>query len=323
MNPPFSVIFLTVLIGAGQGLFLTLYIGEIYTLIDAPVVRMSSQMAQAGGVSVIFLLTLGLFSSVFHLGRPERSWRAVTQWRTSWLSREIIVLLFFITTITLWTFVRPLNISMVSMELFSIELVFDLLIGSIAAALSVLLYVCTAMIYASIKFIREWSNPFTVPNYLLLGLASGAAHAVILASYFESLLMDIYVILALSFIVVAMGVRLLSLYQNSKNNRKASMALKASNAKVRQISKGVSDNSSNIYDFFHRTKPSFMLVIMVLFPVLAFVAPFLLIIFGWDSGNIDVLFLAVLVQYVGLLLERWLFFAQVRHPQNVYYSDRF
>jgi hypothetical protein len=34
------------------------------------------------------LVSLGLLSSTFHLGHPERAWRAFSQWRSSWLSRE-------------------------------------------------------------------------------------------------------------------------------------------------------------------------------------------------------------------------------------------
>jgi DMSO reductase anchor subunit len=33
-----------------------------------------------------------------------------------------------------------------------------------------------------------------------------------------------------------------------------------------------------------------------------------------------VLLAAALVQYVGLLAERWFFFAQANHPQNLYYQ---
>jgi DMSO reductase anchor subunit len=32
------------------------------------------------------------------------------------------------------------------------------------------------------------------------------------------------------------------------------------------------------------------------------------------------LFLAFVLQYVGLLAERWYFFAEARHPQNLYYQ---
>ena len=36
------------------------------------------------------LLAAGLASSVLHLGRPTKAWRAFLGWRRSWLSREII-----------------------------------------------------------------------------------------------------------------------------------------------------------------------------------------------------------------------------------------
>jgi DMSO reductase anchor subunit len=38
--------------------------------------------------TAVALATGGLVSSVFHLGRPERAWRAFSRWRSSWLSRE-------------------------------------------------------------------------------------------------------------------------------------------------------------------------------------------------------------------------------------------
>src|ERR1044072_5561878 len=34
------------------------------------------------------MIAAGLLSSTLHLGHPERAWRAFSQWRTSWLSRE-------------------------------------------------------------------------------------------------------------------------------------------------------------------------------------------------------------------------------------------
>ena len=51
----------------------------------------SASVIVSGGVTLL-LLAGGLLASFFHLGRPERAWRAASQWRTSWLSREVIVL---------------------------------------------------------------------------------------------------------------------------------------------------------------------------------------------------------------------------------------
>ena len=91
MHPAFSVIFLTTLIGAGQGLFLALYTGQLYSLANLLPVQSESFYA-LGSLTSMVLLIGGLVASVFHLGRPERAWRAATQWRTSWLSREVIAL---------------------------------------------------------------------------------------------------------------------------------------------------------------------------------------------------------------------------------------
>ena len=91
MHPAFSVIFLTTLIGAGQGLFLALYTGQIYALAKL-LPAQGDAFYVLGSLVALILLVGGLIASFFHLGRPERAWRAAAQWRTSWLSREVLVL---------------------------------------------------------------------------------------------------------------------------------------------------------------------------------------------------------------------------------------
>ena len=91
MHPAFSVIFLTTLIGVGQGLFLALYTGQLYSLANLLPPQSSGFYAMGSLVSLV-LLVGGLIASFFHLGHPERAWRSASQWRTSWLSREVIVL---------------------------------------------------------------------------------------------------------------------------------------------------------------------------------------------------------------------------------------
>ena len=92
MNPAFSVIFLTTLIGAAQGLFLALFTAQSYALFKLLPVQDSQSFYASGSALVLALSALGLISSFFHLGRPERAWRSAAMWRTSWLSREVIVL---------------------------------------------------------------------------------------------------------------------------------------------------------------------------------------------------------------------------------------
>ena len=78
--------------GLGQGLFLALYTGQVYSALDLLPVQDGRMFYGLGSAIALVLLVLGLIASVFHLGRPERAWRAATQWRTSWLSREVIAL---------------------------------------------------------------------------------------------------------------------------------------------------------------------------------------------------------------------------------------
>jgi len=318
MNPAFSVIFFTTLIGAGQGLFSALYIGEVYAFFNIVDKGNSSQMIETGLFLVVILMTIGLFASMFHLGRPERAWQAMSQWRTSWLSREIIILMVFVVMVILWGLAYFIKGSLL---LSNLEVRFDLLIGLIATILAIFLYICTAMIYVVIKFIQEWSTPLTVFNYVSLGLSSGFTQVVALASYFQSPLIDFYTIWALTLILVAMIMRLLSLYRNKHIKHKSTIktALGVQHMKVRHISQESAISSYNAREFFHHSSMGLMQLIKWFFLVFAFVMPFFLVIFGWSEGNPGIFVAAILIQYIGLLAERWHFFAQANHPQNIYY----
>ncbi|MCW8952259.1 MAG: dimethyl sulfoxide reductase anchor subunit, partial [Rhodospirillales bacterium] len=81
MRPAFSVLFLTTLIGAGQGLVLALVAGQFYWVIGGGQVQESSLFYAAGSGLALALLGVGLFASFFHLAHPERAWRAATRWR--------------------------------------------------------------------------------------------------------------------------------------------------------------------------------------------------------------------------------------------------
>src|SRR5210317_1603139 len=102
MHPAFSVIFLTTLIGAGQGLFLALYSGQLYSSVKLLPGQDPVQFYALGSLLALVLLIAGLFASFFHLGRPERAWRSAARWRTLWLSREVIVLPAMMGIVTAW-----------------------------------------------------------------------------------------------------------------------------------------------------------------------------------------------------------------------------
>ena len=95
MRPALSVILLTTLIGAGQGLFLALVAVEVFF-------KEGKIFFVGGAAASLVLLAAGLAASFFHLGRPERAWRSAAKWRTSWLSREVIVLPAFMAVVFPW-----------------------------------------------------------------------------------------------------------------------------------------------------------------------------------------------------------------------------
>src|SRR4029078_10772417 len=83
MHPAYSVILLAPASGAGYGLLALL---GLVGLNHGPA---SSPWFGATALLLAFaLIIVGFLSSTFHLGRPERAWRAFSQWRSSWLSRE-------------------------------------------------------------------------------------------------------------------------------------------------------------------------------------------------------------------------------------------
>src|SRR6185295_4384679 len=101
MRPAFSVVFFTTLIGAGQGLFVALWLLEAAGRFGGAPLQ-AGRFYALGGLIALALLAAGFTASFFHLGRPERAWRTAAMWRTSWLSREVIVLPAFIAVVALW-----------------------------------------------------------------------------------------------------------------------------------------------------------------------------------------------------------------------------
>ncbi|MBK9245658.1 MAG: dimethyl sulfoxide reductase anchor subunit [Burkholderiales bacterium] len=314
MQPALSVLFLTTLIGAGQGLFIALYLAELWGHVGWTPQPQPSFLA-LGAAAALVLTGLGLLSSFFHLGRPERAWRSATRWRTSWLSREVIVLPLFMAALFVyalahasgWSAGRPFAM---------------LALGAVGAVLALALYVCTGMIYACLRFLQEWASPLTVINYLLLGLASGFMLAAALAALAAPALLLFYGGGALLATAAAFVGRVASLLRNARLKPKSSLqtAIGVRHPRIVQISQGFMGGSFNTREFFHGRPRAFFRSIKWIFLVLAFPLPAALLALGLAADLPLLPALAFVVQYVGLLAERWFFFAQANHPQNLYYQ---
>jgi DMSO reductase anchor subunit len=310
MRPAFSVIFLTTLIGAGQGLFLALYsveVGAALGLISMPDGR---AFFAAGSLLSLVLSALGLGASFLHLGHPERAWRAAAMWRTSWLSREVIALPAFMATVAAYGAAHYVDSSL------------TLAVGTLATVLCVGLYVCTGMIYACIKFLLEWASPLTVVNYLLLGCASGFTLAAAFAVFTADRLVHVYAVGAIGFTLLGLATRVASLVRNSRIKPRSTVqtAIGVRHPRIRQKSQGFMGGSFNTREFFHGRSRAFLRSIKWLFLGLAFGLPLLLIASGAAVNSGPLLCCAFVVQFSGLIAERWYFFAQANHPQNLYYQ---
>src|SRR5690242_9993150 len=158
MHPALSIVFFTTASGAGFALLLML--GLCVPLGLLPRNSIFGFVALAVAVA---LAAGGLSSSVLHLGRPERAWRAFSQWRSSWLSREGVF--------SLLTFL-PSAIFEVGWVFFGVTEGLIGLCGILAAVLAAATVYCTGMIYQSLKPIHQWHNAWVVPNYLVLALMS-------------------------------------------------------------------------------------------------------------------------------------------------------
>ncbi|WP_237214486.1 dimethyl sulfoxide reductase anchor subunit family protein [Falsiroseomonas oryziterrae] len=159
MNPAPSIVLFTTASGAGYGLLFWLGLLRALGLVPA-----SPAFGLMALLLALLLITFGLLSSLKHLGRPERAWRALSQWRSSWLSREGVA--------ALATYV-PAGLLFLALLLGNAPLA--MLTGLLAAAGAVATVWCTGMIYASLRTVRQWHHPMVPWGYLVFAGFCGAA----------------------------------------------------------------------------------------------------------------------------------------------------
>ncbi|MCW8165876.1 DMSO reductase [Verminephrobacter aporrectodeae subsp. tuberculatae] len=304
MNPAFSVVIFTTIAGAAQGLVVVLALARLAGMAVGPsFISIALIVAEA-------MLLIGLGASFGHLGRPERAWRAAMMWRTSWLSREVIVLPTFIAIVALWWLALRNGID-------------GALLPLAAIVVALLLWYCTAMIYACLRFIQEWAQPLTLVNFTLIGLSSGLILASALAvPWSQPQLLRVTGPAALAVTVIAWITRTLALRRNASLKHKSTLqtatGIRAPN--LVQQSMGMSAGSFNTREFFHHAGLLALKNVKLALIVLGFALPTALLLWGVMAASGLAFVLALLVQVPGLVADRWFFFAQAKHPQNLYYQ---
>jgi DMSO reductase anchor subunit len=309
MHPALSVILFTTASGAGYGLLMLLGLFGALGLLPA-----TPGFGIAAFGLALGLISFGLLASTFHLGRPERAWRAFSQWRTSWLSREGVV--------SVATYVPALGFAFgwIGLGRNSGGWAALGLLTALAAAVTV---ICTGMIYASLKTIQRWHNRWVVPNYLALGAMSGAvlldALARLAGSGSAALGVTALVLIALA------GALKLGYWHHIDTTAASSTPASATGlaAPVRLLEAPHTEDNYLMREMgFHVARKHAAKLRRIALGA-GFGAPLLLallalLIGGWPGAAASVL--AVPAVALGLLVERWLFFAEARHTVTLYYG---
>jgi DMSO reductase anchor subunit len=308
MHPALSIVFFTTSSGAGFALLILLGLGAPLGLLPP-----SASFGFAATVIAVLLAAGGLASSAFHLGRPERAWRAFSQWRSSWLSREAVC--------SALTFL-PAGIFAIGWIFFDTTAGLVGLCGVFAAGLAAATIFCTAMIYASLKPIHQWHNRWVVPNYLALALMSGFLVLDFLvrmwAPYpFGTALLSVLVVLAAWRLKERYW---LTIDSTSAPSTVASATLLGSRGEVRMLEPPHSEENYLLKEMGFQIGRKHRTRLRLVARIAAFILPLVLTLLALLVGGVIAAALAVLSAALGLIVERWLFFAEAKHTVTLYYG---
>ena len=308
MHPAVSIIFFTTASGTGYGLLALLAAGSL-----------AGHLAASPGFGLcafglgLGLVGAGLLSSLGHLGHPERAWRALTQWRSSWLSREgVAAILTFVPALVFAGYwVLGGSISMTAAAL--------TIVGAIVTT------VCTAMIYASLKPVHAWRNPWTVPIYLVLGLYAGALWLALLVYAFDLGLPGVSLLVAMLGLA---GSALKRGYWAFLDRSRADSTPETATGlgaigKVRMLDPPHTESNYLLKEMGFRVARKHVARLRLVVLVAGFGLPVLLSLLANVSGPGAATLLSLLAAVlgsIGVVVERWLFFAEARHTVTLYYG---
>jgi DMSO reductase anchor subunit len=309
MHPAYSVIFFTTASGAGYGLLFALGVLNFAGLLPT-----DRWFGLAGLVISLGLITAGLLSSTFHLGHPVRAWRAFSQWRSSWLSREGVASVITYGPAAVfgygWVFLEQ------TAGLWAV-------MGLLAAVGAVITVYCTSMIYVSLRTIAAWHNKWVTPGYLLIALATGLVLMDALLRVFGAPL-DIlsWVALACFF---AVGVQK-SLYWRFLDNEPPASTLATATGLGEGVKMFDPPHTGTNYlreEMGYKVARKHAEKLHKIAYTLLVGAPCLLLVIATFTPAVGALLavLAALSAAIGVVTERWLFFAEAKHVVSLYYGD--
>ena len=320
MRPALSVVLFTVLSGAGLGALALAALADI-AFVAAGASLATPAVTTLASVVALLLVIVGLAASTLHLANPRNAWRSLTRWRSSWLSREALTALALI----------PLATAYAASVAFGVRGTQAPLAVLVVVLSWVMLY-CTAMIYASLKPIRQWHTRRVPLAFWLLAHASGALLIVVVATAREdaprrgwSTLASVLLVLALlakleywRFVARAGGgitlARAIGVEQGVVPPRADARTVAA-----RLLDAGHTKGTFLTREFVHSSPASTRRVLRSIAVIAGFAIPLAWLTAGladWRGGVA-----AFATCMIGLVAERWLFFAEARHSVRLYHGE--
>ncbi|HVE48898.1 MAG TPA: DmsC/YnfH family molybdoenzyme membrane anchor subunit, partial [Casimicrobiaceae bacterium] len=318
MRPALSVVAFTVLAGAGIGVLVLVALLDLIAI-----VRTSAGTADQSRIAALgwILVVVGLLSSVLHLGRPTAAWRSLSRLATSWLSREGLASLLLVGTAFGW---------IVAMHFDAHAIVRALLSIATLVLAWVTLY-CTAMIYASLKPIRQWHTQRVPLVYFVLSHLSGA---IIVVGWLRAIGEPTFVLAIVTgalviaaawskvdyYAYIASDAHRLSIEDAIGVPQGVGAPRGGTVMRARLLDVGHSRGTFLTREFDYRLVPAQRVALRTLFWFAGLLVPALWLAFGLDDWHAAII--ASLACFAGLGAERWLFFAEARHTVRLYHGHR-
>ena len=302
MYPAWSIIFFTSISGLGLGLAGLIVLG----LLD-----LSRFLHLFVASSAVFgLIGAGLLSSTLHLGHPERAWRALSQWRSSWLSREGVLAVLVLASLGCW---------------FAFTFFFGpppLWCGILILVLIMATVYATSMIYGSLKTVACWHHPLTPVCYLMFSACGGSVAFLSMLALFGQPSPGILTGITLALLFGAWTLK--GAWWWALDNKGSASTLETATGlgttgKVRSL---MPPHTSENYlqkemGFVVARRHAIKLRYISIF--FGAVLPITCVIFGRSSTGL--LCMATVFHITGIFVERWLFFAEAKHVVTLYYGD--
>lgn len=311
MHPAYSVLFFTTLSGAGYGLLVWLAILALLDRIPA-----NGGLGLVGLGLAFAMIVGGLLCSTAHLGHPERAWRAFSQWRTSWLSREGVA--------AVASFI-PAGLFAIGWVVFGTHNHIFSVMAALTVMTAIATIVCTGMIYQSLPTIRAWSHSIVTPIYVVLGLATGGTIAVFLLNLFGWLPAGIVeTIISLNILAALLKVVYWQQIDAKGPRHTAGDATGLGNlGTVRPLDPPHTQANYVMREMGYMIARKHATQLRRAAVLVGFVLPALLLTLALFASSVVaslLLVVAVLATAIGVFTERWLFFAEAQHVVTLFYG---